>query len=105
VRLLYSPVLSGLAAVGGVVVVAMLHASLSGPIVTYSEAAVPGEVVVAALEAPQLKLIFDLEANRFGVVLAAVFGLTPSLLVSRVQGLADRFQADLQSTTVQAGGR
>lgn len=105
VRLLYSPVLSGLAAVGGVVVVAMLHASLSGPIVTYSEPAVPGEVVVAALEAPRLKFIFDLEANRFGVVLAAVFGLTPSLLVSRVQGLADRFQADLQSTTVQAGGR
>lgn len=102
-RLFYSPVLSGLAAVGGVVVIAMLHASLSGTIVEYAAPTGPGEVV-PALEAPPLARIFDLDANRFGVVLAAVFGLAPGLLVSRVQGLADRYRADLQSTTVQAGG-
>jgi len=97
-------VLSGLAAIGGVVVVAMLHASLSGAIVEYAAPVGPGEVV-PTLEAPPLALIFDLDANRFGVVLAAIFGLTPSLLVARVQGLANRYQADLQSTAVQAGGK
>jgi hypothetical protein len=102
-RLFYSPVLSGLAAIGGVVAVAMLHASLSGAIVEYAPPSGSGEVV-PTLEAPPLELIFDLDANRFGVVLAAVFGLTPSLLVARVQGLANRYQADLQSTAVQAGG-
>jgi len=103
-RLFYSPVLSGLAAIGGVVVVAMLHASLSGAIVEYAAPVGPGEVV-PTLDAPPLALIFNLDANRFGVVLAAIFGLTPSLLVARVQGLANRYQADLQSTAVQAGGK
>jgi hypothetical protein len=100
VRLVFTPLLSGLAAIGGVLVTTMLYASLSGPIVTtqeVTEAATPP----VSLEVPQLSAMFDLNEGRFGLVIAAVFGLTPSLLVDRLKGQADKYKADLQSSSAQ----
>ncbi len=47
---------------------------------------------------PQLPDIFDLNGNRFGLVIAAIFGLTPNLLIRRLQEQTDRYKDDLQST-------
>ncbi len=102
-RLLYSPILSGLAAVGGVLITAMLYATLSGHVVTATTVTAANEAASTAtqLEIPALNRIFDLHEHRFGLVLAAVFGLTPGLLVDRLQGQANQYRADLQSTNAQ----
>ncbi|CAA9551735.1 MAG: hypothetical protein AVDCRST_MAG73-2868 [uncultured Thermomicrobiales bacterium] len=197
-RLLYSPMLSGLAAVGGVVTTTMLYATLNGPILTApadipvvatattgatattpsptglagfvtpiatgatlpaatasagagtaspagrasptasataratatatvtptatgnlprtatgtatavpaSGATAPGptgtpDETTPALEIPALRDIFDLNQDRFGLVLAAIFGLTPGLLIDRLQGQANRYKSDLQRTNAQ----
>ncbi len=91
-RLLFTPLLSGLAAVGGVLVTSMLYASLSGPVVTTEN---------VNIAVPQLSVIFDLKEDRFGLVIAAIFGLTPSILVDRLKGEADKYKADLQSSNAQ----
>jgi hypothetical protein len=153
-RLVYTPYISGLAAVGGVLITAMLYATVNGSALKYQPpTAVPTPTALAAaadetpetsngvasppvgatpavettptattpppsaaqqatgdggvqaarveLDPPPLALVFDLDENRFGLVIAAIFGLTPSLLISRLQGEANRYQADLQSTSGQ----
>jgi len=119
-RLVYAPILSGLAAVGGVAITALLYATVSGSLIVYQPPPTPpaqasatpttasAQVTnsqaqsganVLTLPSPTLNEVFDLDSNQFGLVLAAVFGLTPGLLVSRLQGQADRIKADLQSTS------
>jgi hypothetical protein len=167
-QLVYSPVLSGLAAVFGVVLTALLYASLTGSVIVYQAPLAPTSTPAptaeptpggdqAAAESPEadsetspaageetaeepspaagdesaevpsptatsesdqeqpmaplgvaspdqlprLIDIFDLTRNRFGLVLAAVFGLVPGLLVDRLQGVANRYKADLSSTSTQ----
>lgn len=133
-QLLFLPVLAGLAGVGGVVVTALLFAALNGNVIEYSlpevvdvtdatpvgaELATPvsGETGVAPGDdgldparpedgdPPRLRQIFNLDTNRFGLVIAGLFGLTPGLLVERLQGLASRYKADLRSTSAQDGVR
>jgi len=94
-RLLYAPLLSGLAGVGGVVITTMLYASIDGSVLSVANNTTVGGTV------PLLKQVFDLGAAPFGLVIAAVFGLTPELLVNRLQGQADKYRVDLQSTGVQ----
>lgn len=89
-RLFYTPVLSGLAAVGGVVVVTLLM-----------EAANFG---AADDTAPALWEVFDILAYPQGVVIAAVFGLTPDLLVDRLANKANEYRAGLSSTTAVSSG-
>jgi hypothetical protein len=118
-RLLYIPLLSGLAAVGGVLVTAMLYGTLSDTIPPHeAAAATPGPTVVPAAaatppaepagvreftpEVPSLERVFDLQENRFSLVIAAVFGLTPGLLVERLQNQATRYTSELQSTSAQS---
>ena len=99
-RLFYTPVLSGLAAVGGVLITAMLVATMSGPTLLYPEPATAPNP-----EVPPVSVIFDLDTHRFGLLIAAMFGLTPSLLVERLQGQANRFKDDLESTSAQSGAK
>lgn len=82
-RLVNTPLFSGLAAVGGVVLVAVLGA------------VIPAQ---GAPDIPTLSDIFDLSKNQFGLVGAAVFGLTPNLLSKRLEQQAERFKDDLRST-------
>jgi hypothetical protein len=101
-RLLFTPMLSGLAAIGGVLVTTMLYATLSGPIVTTPEGSgTDGTPATVNLSVPQVHDIFDLDEGRFGLVIAAVFGLTPGLLVDRLKGEAEKYKADLQSSNAQ----
>lgn len=74
VRLIHVPLLSGVAAVAGV--------ALAG---------------LAA--ADPLSDLFDLTTVPTILVIAATFGLTPSLLVNRLQSEADRYKEDLQQTS------
>jgi hypothetical protein len=93
-RLVYVPVLSGLAGVGGVLILAMLYPTLN-VVPETSNAADVGSTV------PEIASIFDLSRNRFGLLVAAVFGLTPDLLINRLQGEADRYRRQLEATSVQ----
>jgi hypothetical protein len=130
-RLLYIPLLSGLAAVGGVLVTAMLYGTLNDtippnevaaatppPAVVVAAAATPSATTVPAAAAtppagsagvrgftpdvPALDRVFDLQDNRFSLVIAAVFGLTPGFLVDRLQNQAARYTSELQSTSAQS---
>jgi hypothetical protein len=93
-RLVYVPVLSGLAGVGGVLVMAMLYATLD-VVPDPASAADPTRTI------PAIADIFDLGRNRFGLLVAAIFGLTPDLLINRLQHEADRYQRQLATTSVQ----
>jgi len=53
-------------------------------------------------EVPPLERVFDLQENRFSLLIAAVFGLTPGLLVERLQNQATRYTSELQSTSAQS---
>lgn len=90
-RLTFVPILSGLAGIGGVLVMTLLYPGLN----------VPLDVSQTVDKLPDLETVFDLDKNPFGLVLAAVFGLTPDLLINRLQGEADKYKADLESTSVQ----
>lgn len=52
----------------------------------------------SASRIPPLEDIFDLRKNVIGLLLAAVFGLTPGLLFDRLQQQAERYKADLKSS-------
>jgi hypothetical protein len=77
------PQLSGVAAVVGVAVL-----GLSGVTGSHSDAALPQA--------------FDLATSPVNLIAAAVFGLTPSLLIQRLQQHADTFKDNLRSTEPQA---
>jgi hypothetical protein len=89
-RLIHTPLFSGIAAVAGVAlaVLAPVAASKAG-----------GGVQPAA----KLSQVFDIENYPAGVVVAAVFGLTPSLLIRRLQQQAEQYKADLRGS--EAGER
>jgi hypothetical protein len=75
-RLMAAPVFSGLAAVGGVLIVMKLTIT-------------PGSD--------------KFELNLANIIVAAVFGLTPSLFVTTFQKQADQYKADLKSTQAPTG--
>jgi hypothetical protein len=103
-RLLTGPLLSGLAGVAGVYLVAQAPAFL-GPVTEIGSAAAssapaaspgPAEVVTAAAQARPLADIYDLAKNHLAFAVSAVFGLAPGLLTARLQQQVDRLERDLQ---------
>jgi hypothetical protein len=93
-RLIATPLLSGLAGVAGVYLVAMTPELLM--ITSPSTAAAGQEVSTVAPLA--LGQIFDLATNQSALLVAAVFGLVPAQLFSGLQRQADRFQVDLEKS-------
>jgi hypothetical protein len=85
-RLLHTPLLSGLAALGGVLIIPMLSGMVN-PSTDQS-----------ALLGVTLDHIFDLKHRPFGLVLAALFGLSPTVLINRLQQAAERYKTDLKSS-------
>ena len=53
---------------------------------------------------PPLTDIFDLEKNLLGVLVAAVFGLTPQLLFSRLQQQAEKYKSEIKTSEASKGG-
>lgn len=83
-RLLATLLMSGLAAVGGVYLVAALPSLIS--------------VRNAALPVPHLSMIFDLTSNEGSLLYAAIFGFAPETLTSLLLQGADKLQTDLLSS-------
>lgn len=85
-RMMQTPLFSGIAALGGVALVALVPAVLQPPVDSASI------TTVATLD------------NVFGSVrladlaIAATFGLTPALLINRLQSQAERYKADLRKS-------
>ncbi len=86
-RLIATPLLSGLAGVAGVYLVAKTPEMLL--VVN------PASSGVAT---PVLADLFNLTTNQSALLVAAIFGLVPSQLFSGLQRQADRFQADLEKS-------
>jgi hypothetical protein len=81
--LLHLPWLAGLAAVGGVLVTAVLGPQL-----------VPAS---GSGTAPALADVFN-GGNASLLLIAAVFGLTPDLIIRRLEQQTEKYKADLEST-------
>jgi hypothetical protein len=103
-RLLTGPLLSGLAGVAGVYLIAQAPAFL-GPIAEVgSTSASPGpsasppptDVLAVVPQPKALADIYDLAKNHLALAVAAVFGLAPGLLTQRLQQQVDRLERDLQ---------
>jgi hypothetical protein len=78
VRLIQTPLLAGLAAVGGVVLVQLTSLTKG--------------------QSFSLTDTFNLHENPYGLVAAAFFGLTPALLLSSLQHRIDQYRTDLSKS-------
>ena len=95
-RLIATPLLSGLAGVAGVYLVAMTPELLT---IGSSTTAAAGQTVTGTSSSTlALASIFDLATNQSALLVAAVFGLVPAQLFSGLQRQADRFQVDLEKS-------
>ncbi|GAC1642115.1 MAG: hypothetical protein NVS4B8_11010 [Herpetosiphon sp.] len=99
-RLVHRPLFSGLAAIGGVVLVAMLSGALTSSIVP-AAGKMPTPTAGANVLVP-LGEIFDLDKYPFGLILSALFGFAPSLFVQRLEQEANKYRVDLKSSSSTA---
>jgi hypothetical protein len=90
-RLKLLPAVAGLAGVAGVMFIAIL----TNPAVV-NAIRPSGEAGLVA--PPDWDKIFSLSQNPLGLIVAAIFGLTPSLLVSRIRDLATTYERAIRST-------
>jgi hypothetical protein len=81
VRLIQTPLFSGLAAVGGVVLVKLTQGQGAGSTAAFS-----------------LGTTFNLAKNPYGLVAAGFFGLTPALLLAGLQQRIDQYKTDLSKS-------
>jgi uncharacterized membrane protein YjfL (UPF0719 family) len=88
VRLISTPLFSGLAAIGGVVLFKLAQGQGSVKATSFS-----------------MKTTFDLRSNPYGLVAAAVFGLTPALLFAGLRQRVEQYRTDLSKSSSPAGGQ
>jgi hypothetical protein len=88
-RLTVTPLLSGLAAVGGVLIVAMLSLTQTGS--------------VGAQDTQPLVRFLELNSHPLNVLVAATFGLTPGQLIGRLRQQGDQYKTDLQRSRAATG--
>lgn len=92
-RLLHTILVSGLAAVGGVFL--MSAAPVAGAVLgTNAQTAAP----------MALDQVFNPETNRLGFLVAAVFGLTPDLLIGKLRQQTDALKQDLSTSEAAVAG-
>jgi hypothetical protein len=89
-RLVVTPLLSGVAAVAGVYLVAVAPSLFP----TGQQAAPPP---------PTLTQVFDLGTNAVGLVYAAIFGLAPNTLTNRLAAASARVEQEIASTGPSTG--
>jgi hypothetical protein len=92
IRLLVTPILSGLAGVGGVLIT-----TLTGPFLFNTAAA--GSTTI-----PTIAQIFNLGHYSMGLVVAAIFGLTPGLLLTRLRNRSDDYKSQIEELSPAATG-
>ncbi len=88
-RLILTPVFTGLSAVAGVLLTA---------IVTTSGLTNLASSTGSTVKIPPLMDIFNLDKFRLGLPLAALFGWAPGLLVGRLQQMTDQYKVDIKSS-------
>ena len=116
-RLLLTPMLSGLAAVGGVLITGMLSGIVDVRAITPTPAVDPDLLAKALANVPEagmnrvglsLRDIFNLQAYPFSLVLAAMFGLAPKTFLKRLHQAGEQSKLNLKSTAAShpaTGGR
>ncbi len=92
-RVMVTPLVSGLAAIAGVLVIAILSMNILNA---------PGSGVNTGL--PQLGTVYDIVQNRQGIIVAALFGLTPNRLINILQQKADDTKTRLKNSSAQSQG-
>jgi hypothetical protein len=92
-RIVVTPILAGLASVAGILVVAMF---------SYNLLKAPAAITTGPFI---LNDIYSLDRNLQGIIVAAVFGLTPNLLISVLQQKAGDFQAQLKNSSAPNQGK
>jgi hypothetical protein len=80
-RLLHTPLFSGLAALGGILVMPLLSSLVNGP---------PPETSTTLVNTFQL--------TPSALILAVIFGLSPTAVLSRLQQEAERYKTDLRKS-------
>ena len=92
-RVAVTPLVSGLAAIAGVLVVAVLSINILNT---------PGDPSNHGL--PSLDVVYNLGKNSQGIVVAALFGLTPNRLINVLQQRADDTKTRLQNSSAPSQG-
>lgn len=90
VRALVTPVVSGIAAVGGVLITNYAGSFL---------------VVGADAQVPPLGHVFSLQGYGMGIVVAAIFGLTPGLLLQRLRERTDAYKDEIEQLSAATPGK
>ncbi len=90
VRLLATPVLSGLAALGGVLVTNVAGSYLIERATTASQGA-----TTTTSTPPTLDQVFSLDKYQMGLIVAAIFGLTPGLFLERLHARQDQYEKQI----------
>jgi hypothetical protein len=94
-QLLAGPLVSGIAGIGGVVLIA------AAPVAAAAFGAVNGATTTGvAVPTLDFAAIFDIARNPLAVLVAAIFGLTPRLLLSRLESETARLKSDIRSSYV-----
>ena len=83
-RLVVTPLISGLAAVAGVYLIAVTPSLFT--------------TGTTATKPPDLTQVYSLAADPLGLLYAAIFGLAPGALTSRLAAASAKLEQDLQST-------
>jgi hypothetical protein len=102
-RLVSAPLISGLGAIAGVVLTAKILLPTTDVVAAPAAVDDSGKVtnVAPAVRQPaSLHDIFDIALNPSGLVVAAVFGLTPGLVLDRLQKQAEQYKTDIQKSSV-----
>lgn len=101
-RLVSTPIFSGLAAVGGVLLLPLISALVSAqdvPAASPPADATSAQASLAAAQViPKLQAIFNVVDRPAGLVIAAIFGLSPATLISRLQAATDQYKTGLKSS-------
>ncbi|HKW77541.1 MAG TPA: hypothetical protein VJQ09_00500 [Candidatus Limnocylindria bacterium] len=104
-RLIVTPLISGLAAVAGVVLTAKILLPGSDVLApaTIDDSGKTTQIVSEVRTPPELDQLFELDLNPGGLVVAAVFGLTPGLVLERLKAEAEKYKSDIQTSSATDG--
>jgi hypothetical protein len=116
-RLLHTPLLSGIAAIAGVALIAL--AAQVGDVLGQASVALNSETAAATepaaetggadertdANASELVRIFDVGRYPAGLIIAALFGFSPPLLLRGLQRHVDQYKLDLAASEPSGDGR
>ncbi|HEY4389260.1 MAG TPA: hypothetical protein VGN34_32860 [Ktedonobacteraceae bacterium] len=101
-RLLATPLLSGLAGVGGVLITIILYTTLLMPAINNSassNASTNASKIVDTTQTVQITMDYIFHPDEPSYLLtAAVFGLAPNLIISSLQQRTQKYTSDLQKS-------